>query len=279
MTDFQLSWDDLRALEALERLGTVRAAARETRQSLSTFYRRVAALEAGLGRACLNRRSDDATLTPFGVSLALVGRKVRGGLTEVFSQARAEEQELEGVVSLTTVEAMVPLLEPALVRLTARHPGLSLELFPGDSGPSVRRREVDVALGVMKRPPEGCWGRRLAVLEAGVFGTEASVRNGRRWVLRDEAASQEAVWERAHVKERPTFRAPFHTLVSLCAAGAGLALMPRLLGAHYRLREAEQHRASTRHLSRPLWCLTHPDLRRSPRVRALFDTLAAHFAG
>jgi hypothetical protein len=40
MTDFQLSWDDLRALEAIDRLGDVRSAAREVRLSLSTFYRR-----------------------------------------------------------------------------------------------------------------------------------------------------------------------------------------------------------------------------------------------
>ncbi|MFZ5443123.1 MAG: LysR family transcriptional regulator [Myxococcota bacterium] len=280
MTDFQPSWDDLRALEALERLGTVRAAARETRLSISTFYRRVAALEAGLGRVCLNRRAEEATLTPFGLSLAQLGRKMRTGLTEVFSQARAEEQVIEGVVSLTTVEALVPLIEPALVKLTSAHPGLSIELHPADNGPSVRRREVDVALGIMQRPPEGCWGRRVGVLEEGVFGTAACVKSGRRWVLRGrgEASSPESAWEREHVKERPTFRAPFHTMVSLCVAGAGLVLMPRRMAAHYGLHEAEQYRASTRHLHRTLWCLTHPDLSRSPRVRALFEALAAQFA-
>jgi DNA-binding transcriptional LysR family regulator len=156
---------------------------------------------------------------------------------------------------------------------------LSVELHPGDSGPSVRRREVDVALGIMQRPPDGCWGRRLAVLEAGVFGTAACVKSGRRWVLRGpaELSSPESAWERAHVSARPTFRAPFHTMVSLCVAGAGLVLMPRLLGEHYGLREVVEHRASTRHLARTLWCLTHPDLRRSPRVHALFDALAARF--
>lgn len=277
MTDFQLSWDDLRALEALERLGDVRSAARDTRQSVSTFYRRVAVLEAGLGRVCLNRRADDVSLTPFGVSLARVGRQVRGSLSGVFSQLRADEETIAGAVSLTTVESLVPLIAPALVKLTHTHPGLTVELHPGDSGPSVRRREVDTALAVMRRPPEGCWGRRVGLLEAGVFGTASAVRDGHRWVLRSqsEASSPESAWERAHVTDAPVIRAPFHTLVAMCAAGAGLGLMPRLVAAHHGLVEAEQHRASTRALQRPLWCLTHPDLKKSPRVQALFDALSA----
>lgn len=280
MPDFRLSWDDLRALEALERLGDVRSAARETRLSVSSFYRRIAALEAGLGRVCINRRGDGVSLTPFGVSLAKVGRQVRGGLTGVFAQLRADEATIAGVVSLTTVEALVPVIAPALVTLTRAHPELTVELHPGDNGPSVRRREVDTALAVMKRPPEGCWGRRLATLEAGVFGTAAAVKEGRRWVLRSEreASSPESAWERAHVTEAPVLRAPFHTLVSLCAAGAGLGLMPRLIAQQHGLHEAEQHRASTRALQRPLWCLTHPDLRKSPRVHALFDALAAELS-
>lgn len=280
MTDFQLSWDDLRALEALDRLGDVRSAAREVRLSMSTFYRRIATLEAGLGRVCINRRADDATLTPFGTSLARVGRTVRGGLTGVFSQLRAEEEELAGVVSLTTVESLVPIIEPALIALTHANPGLSIELHPGDSGPSVRRREVDVALAVMQRAPEGLWGRKVGMLEAGVFGTAASVKHGKRWVLRTagEASSPESAWERAHVTEAPAFRAPFHTLVTLCVAGAGLGMMPRLIADHYGLKEAVEHRASTRAMHRPLWCLTHPDLKKSPRVQALFDALTARFA-
>jgi len=280
MADFQLSWDDLRALEALDRLGDVRSAAREVRLSLSTFYRRVAAMEAGLGRVCINRRADDATLTPFGSSLARVGRTVRGGLTGVFAQLRAEEEVIAGTVSLTTVEALVPIIEPALVKLTHENPGLSVELHPGDNGPSVRRREVDVALAVMKRPPEGCWGRRVGTLAGAVFGTAAALKNRKRWVLRGlgEASSPESAWERAHVTETPAIRAPFHTLVTLCVAGAGLALMPRQLAEHYGLHEAEEFSASTRALQRPLWCLTHPDLKKSPRVQALFDALSSRFA-
>ena len=275
--DRQLSWDDLRALEALDRLGDVRSAARQTRQSLSTFYRRIAELERQVGQLCLQRGAGKATLTPFAVSLAQVGRQVRGGLSAAFTRLRAAEAGLEGVVSLTTVEALVPLVSPTLIALTRRHPGLRVELHPGDRGPSVRRREVDVALGVMARAPEGCWGRKLGVLETGVFGGPLSVKQRDRWLVRasSEGTSPEAAWEREHVKQGAVFRAPFHTLVNLCVADGGLALMPRLLGRHYGLREVEEFRTSTRALQRPLWCLTHPDLKKSPRVRALFEALCA----
>ncbi|MFO0597094.1 MAG: LysR family transcriptional regulator [Myxococcaceae bacterium] len=274
----EFGWDDLRYLEAIDRTGNVRAAAREGQIAVSTLYRRVATLEARLGERCLVRGESDGSLTPLGRSLAQLGRRVRSGLSEVFGELRASESSLAGTVSLTTVEALLPLLRAPLAQLTQAHPGLCVELHLGDSGPSVRKRQVDVALGVMKRPPEACWGRKVGKLDAGVFGTAEAVRGPRRWVLRslDEASSPESAWEREHAVS-VAVRAPFHALVSLVAAGAGVGLMPRLLGAHHGLTEVESLRTTTAHLTRPLWVLTHEGNRKSPRVQALCSALTGAF--
>lgn len=280
MTAPGLEWEDLRLLEAVHRLRDLRGAARETGQSVSTLYRRITALEAGLGQRCLVRHADEVTLTPLGLSLAQLGRRVQGELTALFSAQRAQEQSLDGEVSLTTVEALVPVVQPAVLALTRAHPGLSVTLYPADRGPSVRRREVDVALAIVQRPPSGCWGRRVRTLDAGVFGTQAAVEQGERWLLRggSEAASLESAWEREHVQGAVTARGPFQALLGLCVAGAGLLVMPSLIAQRHALVEAPQFRARLRHLTRPLWLLTHPDLRKSPRVQALFDALLAAVA-
>lgn len=275
-----LSWDDLRSLEALERTGKPGHAARELGISLSTFYRRVAELEQSVGRLCLKRSSSGATLTEFGRSLAIIGRRTRAGLTDVFAELRANETAVEGEVSLTTVMALLPLLEAPLAQLTREHPKLNVQLFLGDDGPSVRQREVDVALGVMKRPPPGCWGRKLTQLSVGVFGTkEAAARKQRRWVVRSlsEVTSPESAWERQHATDFAV-RAPFHALVHLCAAGVGLGLMPqRLASQHPQLVELEEFAPLVTSLERTVWLLTHPDLRRTPRVVALMGVLARAF--
>ena len=160
--------------------------------------------------------------------------------------------------------------------LTARHP-LRVTLALGDSGPSVRDREVDVAIGVMQRPPPGCWGRRLGQLPYGVYGTaEVLARKPEPlWVTRalTESYSPESAWERAHASQAAT-RAPFDALVSLVAGGVGLGLIPRVIaGLHPQLVEVKEHRARVASLERTAWILTHPDLRKTPRVKVLRDEL------
>lgn len=275
-------WDDLRQLEALERTGKVGVAARELGISVSTFYRRLGELEALTGQPCIQRRPTGATLTEFGSALAHVGRRTRGGLQEVLAQLRAKQTTVEGEVSLTTVVALLPLLQAPLARLAKEHPGLQVTLHLGDDGPSVRQHEVDVAVGVMKRPPQGCWGRKLLPLPSAVFATrEAAARSPRRWVVRSqvEVASPESAWERAHAGE-VAVRAPFHAMVELCVAGLGLCLMPRLIaGLHPGLVEVKAFSHLVAPLERTLWLLTHPDQRKTPRVVALMTALGQGLTG
>lgn len=272
-------WDDLRYLEALERTGKVGAAARELGVAQSTFYRRLSELERATGQLCIRRMATGASLTEFGAALATVGRRTRGGLLDVFGEVRAHETALEGEVSLTTVVALMPLLNAPLAKLAHAHPGLHVTVHLGDDGPSVRRREVDVSLGVMHRPPQGCVGRKLLRLPMAVYGTKEATKGPRRWLVRAmaEVSAPEFEWEREHARD-VAVRAPFHALVDLCRAGTGLALLPKLLAApHRELHEVSEFSTSVAHLERTLWLLTHPDQRKTPRVVALVNALARAF--
>lgn len=273
-------WDDLQFLEALDRTEKVGSAARALGVSVSTFYRRVAELEQRSGQLCIKRGPTGASLTDFGRALAQVGRRTRTGLNDVFADLRAKETQLEGEVSLTTVVALEPILRDALVAFTREHPGLHVNLLLGDDGPSVRLREVDLAVGVMKRPPVGCWGRRLLTMQPGIFGTKEAIAQ-KRWVVRAmaEVSSPESAWEREHATS-PAVRAPFHALVDLAASGAGMGLMPAILAKrHSQLVEVESYRPSLAALHRPVWLLVHPDQRRTPRIVALMRAVTSAFVG
>lgn len=275
-----LPWNDLSYLEVLDRTGKVGPAARELGISVSTLYRRMAELEAQVGELCLKRSPGGATLTDFGRALAQVGRKTRSGLNDVLSQRRSRETEVEGEVSLTTIIALLPSIQTALTALSQQHPKLHVTLHLGDDGPSVRQREVDVALGIMRRPPPGCWGRKVEQFPVGVFATrEAAARNPRRWLVRSlsEVTSPESAWERAHAQHLAA-RAPFHALVELCAAGMGLGLMPRAIAArHSHLIELREFAPKLGALERTAWLLCHPDQRRTARVVALMNAVAGAF--
>lgn len=274
-------WDDVRYLEAIERTGSVADAARELGVSVSTVYRRVAALESDAGYLCLVRGPGPAVLTEPGLALALVGRRTRKALSEASGAVRARETEIAGEVSLTTVDALLPFLLDPIAELTARYP-VQVTLHLGDSGPSVRDREVDVAIGIMRRPPPGCWGRRIRRIPSGVFGTREAIarKPAPRWVVRalSERHSPESAWEREHATDVAA-RASFGEMVALVARGIGLGLMPAMIAAlHPQLVEVTSYRASLAALDRTAWLLTHPDQRKTPRVVALMNALAKGFA-
>lgn len=275
----RISWDDLRYIEALDRLGSTRRASRELMTSVSTVYRRIAALEAMVGARCVETGAGGSRLTETGQALAAVARRVESSLAEVAQQVRSAEKDVSGEVSLTTTEGFVPLLTTPLARLGERYPRLRVALFIADQGPSVRRREVDVAISLIPSPPASLHGRRLFTIRYGVFGTAAAARaDPLRWLVRGSSFSHPAQveWEKEHVASAAVRTTSLTAMMALVRAGVGVAILPaRLAGLDPTLVEVESYRPTLAPLERTAWILTHPDIQAAPRVRVLVDALVA----
>lgn len=277
-----VDWDDLRCLDALAREKTVGGAARQLGISTSTLYRRIAALEAATGTRCLVRGPGATELTLAGKSLAGAAQRTREAILRVIGEVKSEDARLSGEVSLTTVEGMMPFLGAPLAEIAERHPELLVRLHLSDTGPSVRRREVDVAIGVMQRPPPECWGRRLFRIRYGVFGTEeATRREPLRWVVLGAPMDRapEGLWEAEHAERIAVATASRGGIVTLVRAGAGVGLLPRPLAAlHPELLELRRFRGSVESLERVAWVLTHESARKTPRIALVTQVLAAHLS-
>jgi len=268
-------WDDLRCLEALARTGNAAAAGRELEVATSTIYRRIDALEEALGAPVLLRGAPTLTLTSEGERLVSTARRTRQELDAV--RQTSAPDVVEGRVRLTTVEGFLPLLVAPLAKLAAAHPDLEVELHLGDSGPSVRRREADVALAVMANPPEGLVGRRLLRIGYGVFGTpEALARRPRRWVVLGPPLTHtpEAAWEREHATNVAVATGSRNAFLALLGRGVGVGLLPRPM-SHEGLVEDHDLRDACAHLHRDAWTLVHPESKDVARVRAVLDVLVA----
>ncbi len=275
------SWDDLRYLEALARTADIGAAARELEISVSTLYRRIAALEASTGTHCLTRTAGPTALTDAGLALAEGGRRMREALARTVGDVRRRDESLAGSVSLTTVEGMAPLIAAPLRVLRTAHPELRVDLALSDRGPSVRRREVDVAISIVERPPPECWGTRLFRFDYAVFGTEDVLASERpSWVVLTEAnaTTPEAKWESQRASPVAVATANRGAFLAFVREGVGLGLLPRPLAALYpELVEDTSRREGLRALDRVAWVLTHEAHRKSPRIAALTKTLTGHF--
>ena len=272
------SWDDLRFLESLERLGSVTAASRELGVAASTLYRRIAAFEEEAGVVCYSQR--EGGVTRVGRELAELARKTRSSLGRVLRQASEAQGRVRGKVTVTTLDGFAPLLTEALVTLSQTHPEIELALDVSPQGASIRKGEADIALTSVDKPPHQLVGRKLFTAQCRVYGLRHHADDWKDapWVVLDRPLSASPIgrWERTQAQQSriAVATASRLTLNRLVAAGVGIGAIPCLLAREYpQLVEVEALRSNTADLRLPVWLLTHPELRDRAAVRAVLDVL------
>lgn len=282
----RFNWDDLRFVLAVERGASLSAAARRLGVTHSTVFRRLNAMEQDLGVRLFERQPSGYQATAAGSELAAAAERVE---TEVLDSGRrlaGRDLALSGTLRLTAPDDMVDrLLMPVFADFQTRYPKITLEVSIDNRMFNLTRREADVAVRPTTAPPETLVGRRVGAVAMTVYAhrdldsdwdTDGPVALDQLpWVAWDESSDprSDLKWLHRHADdERIVYRSnSFLNLCSACAQGLGAALLPCFLGdsepALKRLRPPIAD------LGTELWLLTHPDLRRAARVRALLDLL------
>lgn len=278
-------WNDIPVLLALERHGTLAAAARALAVNPTTVSRRLQAAERALQVRLFLRDSGGYRPTPAGAVLLQRAAALQGDVQGMLLAAREEAQSVAGSVRLTSVEFLIALwLVPQLPALLERHPQLDLQLLGDNRDLSFTRHEADLALRLARPQQDAALVmRKVGELGYAVYGAEcfAATRpdDWRRlpWLGYDDALGQlpEARWLRqlapaGGVRLRVT---AVTSLQRACQTGLGLALLPCLVG-----EAAGLHRLSGVELRRELWLLCHRDLRQTLRFRTVADWLAERAA-
>ncbi|MEU8419506.1 LysR family transcriptional regulator [Micromonospora sp. NPDC048835] len=140
----------LRLLADLATYGTVRAVAQRGNLSPSAVSQQLATLERETRTALLERTGRRVRLTAAGMLLAGRAREILAAMDAAEAELRRLADEPAGTVTVAAFQSAVQALaEPALVRLAARHPDVSvvlLELEPHESMPALRRGDVDLII-------------------------------------------------------------------------------------------------------------------------------------
>ncbi|WFE47824.1 LysR family transcriptional regulator [Verrucosispora sp. WMMD1129] len=140
----------LRLLADLATYGTVRAVAQRGNLSPSAVSQQLATLERETRTALLERTGRRVRLTAAGVLLAGRAREILAAMDGAEAELRRLADEPAGTVTVAAFQSAVQALaEPALARLAARHPDVSvvlLELEPHESMPALRRGDVDLII-------------------------------------------------------------------------------------------------------------------------------------
>lgn len=283
-------WNDFRLMLAVQRAGTLTAAAKALSIDHSTAFRRLNALEAKIGVRLFERLPGGIYQpTAAGERMADAAERMEA---ETFALDRGlvgQDHRLSGRVRVTSSETLAyARLTQHLAAFRQAHPGIDVELAIDNRVLSLSRREADIALRPI-RPKEGdLWGRKLADVAWAVYGAPALLdESGGSLSGSDDLRNQPLLgWEQtatgiraadwlARAAPSTAFVYRTNSLVNqLIAAKAsiGLALLPCYL--------ADREPGLVRALNAPLpelagelWIVTHADLKSTARVRAFFDVV------
>ncbi|MDB4936065.1 MAG: Transcriptional regulator, LysR family [Labilithrix sp.] len=274
-------WDDYRLLLTVARTGSHAAAGRELGVAATTIGRRVAVAERDLATKLFERGPRGLTPTTAAARVLERARRAEDELVAAEREAHGDDLRLEGDVRLTAPDGLATLvLAPAIGALRIAHPGVRITLRAENRAVDLSRREADLAVRLFRPEERTLVARRIAALRFGAFASAAYVarygapRNADDLAYHDLLLLEgermlDAKWAAKHApRSKPVLRCSTTTaLVTACAAGHGVALLPELLAGRAASTLLRIPGLSVPSLA--MFVVVHGDMRGNARVRAV----------
>lgn len=288
-----VEWDDFRYFLSAVRCGSFGAAGARLNTSATTVGRRVQRLETALRVTLFTRSATGLHLTPAGVRLAEASGKIEGA---VELAQLVQEHATTGNVRISASEGFgTIILAPALHKLAARQPNLSIELAAWAGSPSASRREVDMAIMFSPSSSNRVSVEHLSDFEVGLYGSESFIaQRGAPTAVADlrglplvgfihdmlYAPELHYMDDLAPDLQLHLTSTSSRAHMEIIGSGAGIGMVPCFMAAHdARLIRLMPDVASSR---RSFWIATHEEVRDTARQRAvrkwLFETVEEHRA-
>lgn len=281
-------WDDLKHFLAVARHGSTLAAAKALALSQSTVHRRIEELERQLGRQLVVRHASGYKLTEVGRDMVAYAAHVEDAALEFERRLAASDLGLAGTVRMTCpIAAGARLMRsPLMAKFNARYPNVRVEFVLNDKLFDLSKGEADIAIRSTAPYDDALFGRKIADSPWAIYASRAYVERhggvedvsvlGRHAVALLDGDSRQHATKGWLEKVAPAARVAARcnsmaALVSAARSGVGLVALPMIVA------DGEQGLVlvygPVRDLTTNFYLLIHRDLRRTPRIRALFDFL------
>jgi DNA-binding transcriptional LysR family regulator len=282
-------WNDLRYLLAISRAGTLAGAARELGVEHTTVGRRLTALEQALGARLFTRGPDGLVATREAEDVLPLAREIADRIDSIERRLARGDDTIEGIVKLTTSEALSGYFVKRLTALRTKHPGLVVEILSGNRAYDLMRGEADLAVRIRETTEPDLITKKLLNVGWSMYASASYVErkgmpkspeelSGHDIVAFDATMSAipGSVWLEQHAKgANIVLRA--NSIISAHNAaivGLGLTVLPCFLGDD----EPSLARVTDRVLgTRDVFLVVHPDLAKVGRVRAVMDFVTSTF--
>ncbi|WP_176719796.1 MULTISPECIES: LysR family transcriptional regulator [unclassified Pseudomonas] len=281
---YQLDYPDLALVLALVRGGSLARAAALLKVDVSTVFRAVRRLEAGLGQQLFDKSRAGYLPTSLALTLAQQAEAAEQALEAARVGVAQGGEVISGTVRLTCTDSVLQsLLLPALARFMPNYPALVIELCTSNDFANLNRRDADIAVRLTATPPEHLVGRCLGAVSYRLYASseyrqrvDCSDLAQVAWIAPDDFLPDHpsVAWRRQQWPGvQPAYRCnSMLTVAELVRAGLGVAALPDfLIGEGNLVPLSEPLGQET-----ALWLLTRPDCRALRSVVTLFDELARH---
>jgi DNA-binding transcriptional LysR family regulator len=277
------SWDDLRMFLAVAEAQSMRAASRSLGVDPATVSRRMRDMQERLGVALLERHPTGWTLTAAGQDMLKVASRAHEEFEDLDRRIIGRDEQLSGVVRITASESVMSLMPAIVADLARAHPAICLELLVSEAMVDLQDRQADVAIRFSNSPPDALVGRSVSSVSLALYAAPtyiAAAENAadlgrQRWV--DLAPPLDktgtVLWRKRHFPQA-TIAVRVNSsrmMEEAIAAGLGIGVLACFMGDPNP--GLERIGAPLTDLTSKLWVLTHADLRRTARVRAVLDVI------
>jgi DNA-binding transcriptional LysR family regulator len=284
-----MDWNLVRTFVAVAEAGSLSGAVDVVGASQPTLGRHIAQLESELGVTLFARHARGLTLTEEGTALFERGVRVREEVAGFERRGAGLDPGLEGTVRVTASQIVASYVLPEMIRdIREAHPGVELEVVAEDRTTNLLRRDADIAIRMYQPRQQGLIARKIADSGLGLYASRAYLdrhgpverfapdgshtllgfdRDGLGLELLERMGQQG--WSRGAFQVRSDAQ-PFH--VQAVVAGVGVGALQHALAR--RLPGLVEVLPGVVFPSLPVWLVAHEDVRRSVRVRAVYDLLA-----
>jgi DNA-binding transcriptional LysR family regulator len=281
----RINWDDLRLFLEIARAGTLTAAAARLDLSQPTAGRRLRALEKAVGAPLFQRTPSGHRLTDEGEAMLAHAENMEGDAIALERKLMGGAGRLEGMLRLSTSDWFAnTVLAAPLAGFALDHPAMTVELVVDWRMSDLQRREADLVFRFVPFNSSEVVQRKFTHVRYGLYAhADYLARHGaprtddggkgHRLIGLNSALDNAADVQwlgRQYPEARMVLRSNSREWQGrTCAGGAGLAVLPRVIGDALPVEMI----ANAEPPGRDIWLGYHTDLRRLRRLRALVDHL------
>jgi len=285
-------WDDVRFFLAVSREGSLSGAARALGVDHVTVGRRIALLEQQLSAKLLSRTPDGLTTTSAGQTILRQCEAMEGAALSLERLVEGHDTRAAGSVRVTANDWLsYSVIVPSIASLRERYPAVQIDLLASIHILDIARREADLAVRVMPARPtdSSLVCRRLGNIGYALYASRQYLASHGTPKRGEGLGGHDLIgYTRAPVWFGPLYMGesiegartsmrvinPFVRLKAT-ADGLGISELACFFGDGYpEVIRVWPNEAPT---LKPVWLISHEDLRRATRIRVVSSAIADAF--